>query len=264
MVKDKRKHISFHIEKTAGNSVKKFLIDLYGIENVFYYNFLANGFIRADKIGLMDAPPDPTIDKFIQYVEAAASYLPFEKLISRELLYKNNKALNLSDLPEYWLAVHGHFYPDIFGNILEKSFKTVVFRDPLDRTFSQFRDWKISRGLSNWKENIDYDPDINFEEFALQKPLLNFQTRALGKLKLKDFDVVGITEYLQGFMFQVAQKRGVNPERFKMPWLNHTWGSERLSDLRPSASFLRKFRSLNEEDYMNYRKATKLAKRGST
>jgi hypothetical protein len=261
----KRKHVSLHIEKTGGLTVKKFLVNLYDPKRVYFYSSVAGGFYRSDNTRSMFkiAPINPIADKIVAYAVYLNRNLPTERFLTSAAMYGDKGVIKASQLPSNWIATHGHFNSDLFESLTENPFRTVVLRDPLERMISHYADWKQSRGFTNWRVNIAFDTEITFRDFACMSELNNFQSKVLGKIPIEKFDVVGTTKNLDRFFQNVALRRKLSPIKFRSEHFNQTVGKPDRSKLNIDAFFLKKFKSLNEEDYVNYRKAKSMSEKAS-
>jgi hypothetical protein len=260
--REEQKHISVGIEKTAGTSFGRFLVWFYGPDNVLIYKNDSNSLISADN-PITLAAQNTVVDK-LRSLGGITGILPVTHLAIRFLRNREKRPGNLS-LPEKWLVIHGHFKADMFDSVVPNPFRTVVVRDPLERAISHFRYWKRAKGVVNHQFSLQYSSGVSFRDFALSGCMQNFQTKALGSIPLEDFDVVGVTEDLDGFIENVARRRkGKSGKMYQTPHLNKSYGSLDLRDLGIDGEFVRKFKSVNALDYNNYQKAKKLCTSDST
>ena len=152
------------------------------------------------------------------------------------------------------------FEADHFDALIDKPFRTVVFRDPLDRMISHYKYWKESRGVTNHRVNIPFEPETTFTKFASSKCMQNFQTAAMGSLRIEDFDVVGVTQSLQLFINRFLESNLLDRKFMDNTLLNLNISPSRINheQLEIDQSFLRKFKNENELDYVNYNLALKM------
>jgi len=257
MLEHEQKHISTHIEKTAGSSIVKFLFDFYGRRNVMIYSADTDSLYNADNL-VMLLRFSPHMDKFRNSKVgrelsplingAAINVLRFESQLN------NHTKENI--LSENIAAIHGHFSADRFDTLIKNTFKTVILREPLQRAASHYRYWKTARGVLNERINIPYQNNMRFEEFALLDSMQNYQSKALGTTKIEEFDIVGIAESLESFISKFVQMRGQikNNKHSNLMHLNAST-EYRSCDDESNLNFVKKFKSLNELDYEIWNKA---------
>lgn len=253
-------HLSVHIEKTAGSSIIKYLFDFYGRKNVMVYSAQTESLFPADNI-VMLLRFSPKMDKFRTSKIGKA----LSPLIHHSAMGVLRTQGGLADsgtklvLPEHVAAIHGHFQADKFDGLICDPFKTVIFRDPLQRVASHYRYWRMSKGVLNERVYIPYDPKMSFQDFALSLPMQNYQTKALGANPIECFDVVGVAEGLESFISEFARKREGygHPVSTKLMRLNASTEYSAKTH-GADACFEKTFKSLNELDYMNWAKAKEI------
>lgn len=237
----KERYLSVHIEKTGGLSLRRFFVDLYGPQEVFFYD-TSNGFIRADQLPAMKRLT-PRVDrvKMLLLVNPVSRLLyPYIRKVIKAL---ENPTVE-TQIPEEFSIIHGHFSP---GDIAVDNAKLVtVFREPLNRTLSHFRFWLDShaKGISlpSW-----FDPEMHFEDFALSSHMSNLQARYVGEDGLEQFEHVGVTRQLNEYcqFFDPTQST-------PLPWLNR---SRKTFTPDLNEAFIKQFRSNNVLDYAFYSQA---------
>lgn len=185
-----------HIEKTAGTSVRDALETTVGTSDLYLYSADGKSFARAkdgrpgtsavlDKVvalGLSHPATRPLL---------VAPYAALHGLATRRMLAKSSK-----DVPDDASVIMGHFVADQFDEAIGERpmIRAVTIREPVSRLVSHYDDWKRLKGHHDWRVQVPYDPAMTFEDFAALPEMQNYQTKALGRLGLEDFDVVGVTE----------------------------------------------------------------------
>jgi hypothetical protein len=251
-----RGHLSLHIEKTAGTSFEKFLVDFYGQRQVFLYKRDGDQLIRSDNL-LDIVKLNPLVDK-IRTLSGPIGVTPLAHWLVLRLLDSQNHG-GIRKLPRKWSAIHGHFDIDRFDQFTKNPFRTVILRDPLERAISHFRYWERAKGVVTHRIDVPYDSTINFRDFILLDDLQNYQSKALGGTPLECFDAVGVTENLEAFISDFVYKRKqIRSQIVEVPHLNRSFGGVDLTDLGIDNEFEKRFKSLNQLDYENYQKAQKL------
>lgn len=246
-----RIHLSVEIESTAGPALLAELGKIYDQENVLVYH---SG--REQCFRLSDLPGSPLRSLFQKgkeilqrtplrslFVKTPASIAPKSK---------NTTWFDIDDLPPETAAVHGHFRPDQFSGVTENPFLSIILREPLERTVAQYLEWKRSKGNVHWRIQIPYRQGMKFKEFAFREELKNFQFDCLGDKRLGDFDLIGVTECLDGFIMQLhgeepkKDPKGANQGRIQKSTYTKLGITERLKE---------EFQEYNMKDYDLYRMA---------
>lgn len=252
-------HLSVHIEKTGGTTLYATLRAIYGRDNILIYSPNSDSVFSANNL-VMLLRFSKGFDKF-RSTSLFAKIMPVVHLVAiRSLSFEDHyKDVDLL-FSKKWKMIHGHFSADRFDDVVDNPFKTVVLRNPLERTYSHFKYWKKARGILNQRVKIPFDPKMNFMDFALREEMQNFQTKALGKNNLSDFDVVGVTESALDFLSRIAKMRNLDiPRSNPLHHLNKSGGNS-LESLSLNRDFLKKFTLLNELDYAVYNCAKELAR----
>lgn len=257
-MKDETLHINCHIEKTAGTTVLQAIENIYGKDKVYHFNSQAKKLVRADQVLLPTT--NPYLDKIYRSISGTVLISPiykaYAKAVTSKLAIKGSWAPN-NKLPKDARAIHGHFPPSMFGYVKRPKYMSVVIRNPLDRMYSQYKHWMRVHGITFWRFPVQYDPEVQFDEFAFLPQLQNFQTKALGGANLKSFDLVGVTERLDSFISTLFKERGEGKENSeKKEKLNK--GESRKQSF--SSKFKNKFRKSHAKDYRLYEEALKLSK----
>jgi len=240
--------VSSHIEKTGGISMKKFFVDLYGSEQVFWYHPYEDGFVRADQ--------DPTMRRLNTgsfKVKALLLASPAGRLLypyACRLIHKMEKPAFQKEAPEEFTVIHGHFSPSDVD--VSDARLVTVFREPLERVVSHYGYWRdsLNRGqpVPSW-----FDSNMSFGDFALSSHMSNFQSSSVGRGGFDQFDHVGVTGKLGDYC------RYFDPEKtVVLLWLNKSL-SKKGQDL--DSGFVEEFRAKNETDYKYYEQAKNFRKR---
>lgn len=249
-------HISVHIERTGGTSLVAEFEELYGAEHVLVYSALTNKLVRLSDIPV--SPADETLSKVKAFIERTAILSFFYRIYMGVVEKFKNVVpwIELDQIPEDAAVIKGHFPPDLFEELLPTAFTSVVLREPLARMISQFRHWQRAGGDMGFREEVPFDPDMTFEEYALHEEFTNFQTHALGTMPLEEFDLVGTTSQLNKF---VARLKG-NPitEDYQVTHVNQMGYEPDYEELGITPEIVERFKAVNAEDYENYRLALEM------
>ncbi len=255
--------LSVHIEKTAGTSVQDLLESVLGKDKVLIYNPIADTLTRASDLRVQRTNP---VHDALRLKIASSPLAPIINKTYRLLAYGmlKTKIIEISNLPGDFLAIHGHFAANRFDKQLVNPLATVVVRDPLERMESQYVHWQRTKGVTEWRVRIPFDPSITFERYALLSELQNYQTQALGGKNLDSFTVVGVTEELDTFAQELLNclqsARLASPKQdFGIKRLNRT-PNFRQSPPIYEQDFLRQFKRQHEADYLLYEQAKRRVK----
>jgi hypothetical protein len=199
-----RVHINTHIEKTAGTSLQEFFTRFYGPQNAYIYSSDTDTLVRANRL-IMKARTNTLVDR-IRYVSKQLGLTALAHSIVINHLSNHSENHHLNQLPKNCLFIHGHFVADYFDKFGIKQFRTIILRDPLERTISHYKYWKEARGVTNHRVQIPFDERMDFRDFALLGQMCNFQTTAFGGLKIYDFDLVGVTQNIELFTDKFLSK----------------------------------------------------------
>ncbi len=253
-----RKHISVHIEKTAGSSLEDFLVRFYGRENVLIYSANTEKVFPSGNI-VMFLRFNPIVDKLKSSKIGSASLPIAHKMALYLLKFQGGQKDSNGEtiLPKSWQVIHGHFKADKFDLKVANPFRTIILREPLERTMSHYKYWKKAKGVLNHRINIPYQENMHFRDYALLTEQQNFQSNSFGSVDLKDFDVVGVTEKFGDFLLDLIKKRGRQDFVLtKIPRLNESKWSSSFKEFDIDDNFVKKFKSINELDYENWQKAS--------
>lgn len=246
------RHISTHIEKTAGTSLQEFYMRYYGSKNVYIYSSDTDTLICANRT-VMKARVNVIVDK-IRLLSKQLGLTSFAHSIVLNHLHNHPENHSTIAIPKNCYLIHGHFVADKFDNLISNSFRTIVFRDPLDRAISHYKYWREAKGVTNHRIDIPFDEKMTFQEFYLVPCMQNFQTTALGKLEIKDFDLVGVTEQLDRFVDKFGNMRHMRSDFLNLGLrrLNISPTISSNSQFYDDFGFIKKFKSFNQLDYYNY------------
>jgi hypothetical protein len=251
-------HVSTHIEKTAGTSLQEFYTRYYGPKNVYIYSTDTDSLICADRL-LMKARISPIVDKVRSLSkQLGLTSLAHTFVIGR--LNNQNSDKGLPGLPANCSLIHGHFVADRFDDIVQKPYRSVVLRDPLERMISHYKYWKEVQGVTNHRIDIPFDCHMSFMDFQSVKCLQNFQSSALGSLSINDFDLVGVTQNLPDFVNKFVKRCPIQGwmTTEDLRKLNSSPRKTDYNQFGIDGNFIKKFKSQNELDYMNYDRALEM------
>lgn len=249
---DQRKHISVHIEKTAGTSLRAFLNDLYGPEYVYTYSPTQNDFRRTSEMLFpwTYALIQPLRKRFGENKGFLAVFELYRRLVSRR-----QKLYSFENLPADYRVLHGHFCADQFGKRVDNPFLTVVLREPLARMISHYNHLMERKKDTDWRVRSDKFGEMTFEEFAMCPEIRNYQSQAFGSYRYDDFDLVGTVEHLEEFMKRLEELvcgRSNNVRRAKK-FNESPHGYRKKYHL--SDAFVRKFKDFHAQDYALWERA---------
>lgn len=249
-----RRHISVHIEKTAGTSLHNFYRYLYGPSRVLLFNTRNNLLNRSSDIKA--SLVNPHIDR----LRRLAGSMPFLQLLPLAnkayllLVGSTTKSYGLDNLPPDFSVIHGHFLATMTDQFIPDSFKTIILRDPLERMISHYQHWKRNSGATNFRVRAPLPLDTTFEQFALLPIFTNYQSQALDGLALSEFDLVGTTNKLIIFARELARLRDGFETEISLSTLNQS-PNKHNAYKNLDQDFLRKFRQQHELDYELYQYA---------
>lgn len=246
-----RIHLSVDIESTAGPTLLAELGNLYQQERVLVYDINRHQCFR-----LSDLPGSPLqvlINKGRQFLQRT----PLRSLFKdpHPAIHPNKRNMtwfDIDDLPPDTAAVHGHYYPELFASEFENPFISIVLREPLERAVAQYLTWKKSKGNVRWRLDIPYQQGMKFEEFAFRDELKNFQFECMGDKRLGDFDLIGVTECLEGF---IQQLRGEEPKKNSGQTHPGNIPPATYKKLGITEELKEEFSAFNQKDYDLYRLA---------
>lgn len=187
-----------HIEKTAGTSVLAYYAQLFSANTVLIYDartkkLLPNSDSRISRT-------NPTYDQLRKTFAQNKFWPMIFSIWSKVNKYTyEKKAIEPKNIPSDSKVVIGHFQADYFDTIIRNPFRTIIIRNPLDRMWSQYQHWFRNHGVMDWRVTVPFNPSMSFIEYAFLPELRNYQSGALGNKDLREFDVVGVTEYFNLF-----------------------------------------------------------------
>lgn len=233
--------IHVHIPKTAGTSLRATFIKNFGPEKVAY--LMPEGhLLRTSDLPFESEQLDKArrIARMFGLLHVYSSGL---RIINKKLIPQGFDFASL--LQQDISVVTGHFESaDIPESLLHLP-RTTVIREPLARMWSHYTHWREARGNMWWhKGSVPFDKNTQFETFALDPELANYQSSRLGDL---GFVAMGTTANLADFFEQIGvdpatRVPSLNPGRYKMP-----------AGFNPG--FLQQFDELHSADYALYDKA---------
>lgn len=242
-----RIHLSIDIESTAGPTLLVELGKLYGQEHVLVYDTERDQLVR-----LSDIPRSP-IRSLLEKGRKLFQHTPLSSLLGYPgQSHSQNPHLswiNVDDIPSDTSAIHGHFVTDRFDSVLENPFMSLVLRDPLERAVSQYLEWKQRKGKVRSRQTIPFQKGMSFQDFALRKELKNFQFKSLGNKRLGDFDLVGITACLDGFVMQL---HGQEPHKLSSEDSKYKLPPEKYEKINLTDELREEFKAYNKKDYDLY------------
>lgn len=253
-MKNKRVHLSIHIERTAGTSLLAELVKEYGADRTLIYQPQTDRLLRVSDIPI--SPASKFLNNLKYKLEGTlllrTIYNWYDKVVKWDKAVF--KWISPEKIPEETAAIHGHFSPQRFRGLVENPMMTVVLRDPLERMISHYFHWKRTGGKAGWRIETPFDPSLGFVQFARREEMHNFQSKVLAGKKLQDFDYVGVTKNLDYFLGKI---RGNN--HGKAPNMHSVAKKPKYAELGITEGFIKKFKKYNAKDYKNYSLATQLA-----
>jgi hypothetical protein len=246
-----------HIEKTAGTSVRDALERAVGTSGLYLYSGRPGTSPFLDKMMMGLSYP-------VTRALLAGPYSRLHNVATRRMLAKGSE-----NIPSDASVVMGHFIADQFDEALgeRSSIRAVTLREPLSRLISHFDDWKRLKGHHDWRVQVPYDPDLKFEDFATLPQMQNYQLRALGRLGLEDFDVVGVTESVDqsvgqflGLLAEAGTISGVpGAETLHISRYNRSPRSRKTNLEALSPSTIQSIRQFHAEDIDLYAQAVAIS-----
>ncbi|OGK15717.1 hypothetical protein A2774_00535 [Candidatus Roizmanbacteria bacterium RIFCSPHIGHO2_01_FULL_39_12c] len=233
---------SVHIPKTGGVSLKKFWVDLFGAENVFFSYPNKGGLYRASEEGLFRQPNPFMYQLKRRLIETNLGRFLYQSIY--KATRPNIAILHDEIVPPECKVVHGHFTPDHFAKTIKDARLVTVLREPLDRAKSHYKYLRDHVRIMAIKKEF-FRPNMSFEEFAELPYQTNYQYRHLHGVSLNKFDVVGTMKALDCYC------KNFDPEgNVSLSKLNTTAG-----DVSVSEQFKNRFQQLNSLDYQIYNEA---------
>ena len=250
-----RKHISVHIEKTAGTSLRAFFNDLYGPEYVYTHSPTQDVFRRTSE--MLFPWTYALIQPFRKRFGENRLFLVVFKLY-RFIVSRRQKLYSFDNLPADYRVLHGHFCADQFGKRVDNPMLTVVLRDPLARMISHYNHLMERKKDTDWRVHSEKLGEMTFEEFALCPEMKNYQTQAFGPYTYDDFDIVGTVEHLEDFMRKL--------EALVCGRSSYVGGAKRFNESPGNYrkkypitdEFVKKFKDFHERDYELWERAMSL------
>jgi hypothetical protein len=243
-------HISVHIEGTTNASFLAELGGIYGTEQVLVYQLSRKRFVR-----LSELPNNPAAN-LLRLGKDLLESTPLLNQIIPDGDYNRSDSgsgFTLEDLPPNTAVVHGHFKPDLFQDIYDNPFVSVVLKDPLERMITLYKDWKRKKSEVDWRVNLPFDPKLPFTEFALQEDFINYQSQSLGDRRLGDYDLVGVAECQAGFIAQLKNQDWTDYMIMESP--GYQLKKPPYKNLGISSEFVDEFQEVNQMDYSIYQQA---------
>jgi hypothetical protein len=258
-----------HIEKTAGTSVREVLEKEIGTTSLYLYSPIAKRFVQA-KYGRPETSPLLNVIRLgLAYPIVQPLYMSvYPRLFAaatRRILQKGS-----IDIPDEARVIFGHFRADQLDALLKArpTIRAVTIREPLCRLRSHYDHWRRTKGQSDWRRQVPYDPAMTFEDFATLPQMQNFQTQALGTMRLQNFDVVGVTESIEQsiacFFQHLLREHVINsatPKAVHMTHYNRTPRRRMTNTASLSSSTLTFLRKFHVDDYELYAQAKALSLR---
>jgi len=246
--------IHVHIEKTGGTTLRRHLLELYGADNILIYQPRPGEFYWASEVR---APrTNPGVDLIKKVLRRFPVFMPIVARIN-VLTTTRRKGYSLDEIkglePK---VVQGHFTADLLEGVYPQPLWIVVLRHPLERMISHYWHYQINRGENLFRVQPPFP--LSFEDFAFHSFLRNYQTQALGKRPLEEFDLAGTTENLLSFVQRLTLLLvGEWPDSLVLPRLNKLPRKPTLSELgvENTEEFVRLFEQHHALDYQNYHQA---------
>lgn len=236
--------VDVHIEKTAGRSKRRVLLDSIGTGRVLHYDCSTDRLVPANK--RLHVTENPSQEKMHALAEKKILF-PFVKMGYQILKAVENKSgFRPEEIPSDFRAITGHLTGDRFAHILSplEAKYTTVLREPLARTRSHFEHWRRTRGLARFRFCPEFKEDLRFEEFALLPELQNYQTVAMG-IPANQFSTIGVVDNLDEYLEELEL---IAPAQ-TAPYINKaTYPANTTYD----KGFIRDFRQANQVDMELY------------
>ncbi|MEA3349485.1 MAG: hypothetical protein U9Q82_02560 [Chloroflexota bacterium] len=252
-----RIHLSIHIERTGGTTLLAELEKFYGPKNILIYKAGIGKFIRLSDIPV--SPANIALQKGKSLLEGTKLLHFIYKFYVRFVNRSNDvlKWIEPDDLPNDFIAIHGHFKLDQVEHLVENPYITAIFRHPLERMVSQFLHWRRAGGLLGWRVEVPFDENISFVEYAFREEFANFQTQAIGNNSVDEIDLIGITPYTDRF---IAKIKGKNTNNSCVTRVNEIVNKPGYKKLGITKAIVKRFKDFNARDYENYERAIQLVR----
>ncbi|MDE2025030.1 MAG: hypothetical protein KGJ07_00890 [Patescibacteria group bacterium] len=257
-----RKLVSTHIAKAGGTSIQGLYEKALGRDQIAIYLEPLDQLRRGSQYPFSKASP------FTDWLKSTALDSPFypqAKDLAIWLGSLRNPPTGL-DIPEGVRVLHGHFSADRFDSIIEDPLRSIVLREPLERTRAAYDHWRRAKGRTEWLNNLPFDPTVTFEDYALSEKLQNYQAQAISGKTLSAFDVVGVTDDLESFgnkLLELFIQEGWCDRsvigNVSIPNFNRTPSRRKTSVPQPNTNFAEEFRRFHNEDYQLYHEARRIA-----
>lgn len=243
--------LNTHIEKAAGTSLLQFIGSrAFAPQETFIYRPLTDTFNRFDEL---QAVPESRAKKLIKRLLIQTSVFPYikEYLPTRKNTFTHYSSDYVFSLDR--AAKHGHFIASKFDQAITKPhFRTIVLRDPLERMKSHFRYLKTIIGPINQRTAIRIDPKMTFRDFAFDTRLINWQSQAVAGKRLADFDLVGISEKLSLFEYELGRRLCISDTSTQLSVAHLNASMYYLNDVQTDSKFESYFKATHAEDYQLY------------
>jgi len=223
MLEHHRKAEFVHIPKTAGTFVRSAFESNIGPDHLYIYT------PQMDRLVPSSSNLLPQTSGLIELVRQGIRHPLFGPLLLAvyplvDTINKNRikRRYPKLEVPDEATVIFGHFKADKFDGLLaQEPIRGIIIRDPLERMASHYDHWTRNHGKADWGVDVPYAPNITFEQFALLPQLQNFQTQALAGRDIHSFDVVGVTEHTEEFIYtfltRLQQEGLTSPDQIAIP-----------------------------------------------
>jgi hypothetical protein len=246
--------ISAHIEKTAGTSLLAAFERRYGADHVVRYQSVTEEFVRLsdDKLRRTKQSIDLLKDALNHHPKLLATIGDIRTALMRSQTETDTLKPSSQKhcIPPEIEVIHGHFPADHFDNVYADPRVIMVFRNPLNRLVSQFLHWQRTKGRVAFELHIPFDPNLDFESYALLEANANLQARRLNGKPLDSLHAIGVAEKLGDFLQKLQFPADRQSHLNKSPR-----GASVQLRTRLKRSFIGKFAEVHAEDYTLYRHA---------
>lgn len=245
-----RVHLSVHIEGTTSAPFLNQLGDFYGTDHVLLYNNEIQKLIR-----LSEGPTTLGQSVLLSGKKLLTKTPLLTKLVPvlKNSGWEPDSWIDKKEIPDDTAAIHGHFSPELFDEVCENTFLSVVLREPLERMVIHYKQWKKAKGEVNWRVNLPYESGISFPDFAFHKKHQNYQSKYLGDKRLGDFDVVGVWEYLEIHLCQLRNEDWSKIKLNKKPISYQLLLKDKKLGL--TEKIIEEFKEYHMKDYYIYQQA---------
>jgi Sulfotransferase family len=160
--------------------------------------------------------------------------------------------------------VSGHFLAGKYGRFTGLRFRkrpglryAVFFREPLQRAISHYYYWKRTEngGHKVWERFMR--ESWSLERFLLGHEHVNFQSKFVWRFPLEQFDFIGLADHFQSSLEMMGHTFPILKDLQVMS-VNANTDKSMESAYAVDPELERKFRSLNEQDYVLYGRAREM------